>query len=349
MLAARWHARGDVRVEQVADPGPPPPGWVRLRVDACGICGTDVEEYLHGPILVPIEPHPLSGRCAPLTLGHEPAGTVEVAGEGVSLPPGTRVAVETNLHCGECWWCLREQYQLCVRLASLGLMTDGALAEVVLAPASMCAPLGDGVPSEHGALAEPLSVAVRAVRRAGVVAGASVGIVGAGTVGLLALQVARRAGAETVVVVDRVAKRRRLAERLGATVAVAPEQAQSAALDLTAGVGLDVTVEAAGNPHAAAAAIALARRGGRTVLLGVYDGTVPISMLDMLLGEREVVASLSHNFGEDFTEAVRLIGSGEVQVAPLITDRVPLSRLVEDGFGRLVAEPTAHLKVIVVP
>jgi (R,R)-butanediol dehydrogenase/meso-butanediol dehydrogenase/diacetyl reductase len=349
MLAARWHGRGDIRVEQVDDPGPPPPGWLRLRIDACGICGTDVEEYLQGPVLVPMTPHPLSGRQAPLTLGHEPAGTIEVAGDGVSLLPGTRVAVEANLHCGECWWCRRQEYQLCVHIASLGLMADGALAEVLLAPASMCAPLDVAVPPSHGALAEPLSVAVRAVRRAGVAAGSSVGIVGAGTVGLLALQVARRAGAETVVVVDRVAKRRALAIQLGATIAVAPGEAEQATLDLTAGVGLDATLEVAGNARAAAAAIALSRRGGRTVLLGVYDDTVPISMLDMLLGEREIVASLSHTFHEDFTEAVRLIGAGEVQVAPLITDCVRLSRVVEDGFDRLVEEPTDHLKVIVVP
>ena len=349
MLAARWHGRGDIRVEEIDDPGAPPPGWVRIRVDACGICGTDVEEYARGPILIPIEPNPLSGRCAPLVLGHEPAGTIEAAGEGVELRPGTRVAVETNMYCGSCWWCLRGKTQLCVQLASLGLMADGALAEVVLAPASMCAPLGDGVPVEHGALAEPLSVAVRAVRRGGVARGQTVGIVGAGTVGLLALQVARRAGAEQVVVVDRVAARRRLAMSLGATAAVAPEEARETVLDLSAGVGLDVTFEVAGNANAAAAAIGLTRRGGRTVLLGVYDDAVPLSMIDMLMGEREVIASLSHTFAYDFVEAVRLIGDGAVAIAPLITDCVPLSRVVEDGLTPLLNEPTAHLKVIVLP
>ncbi len=349
MLAARWHGRGDVRVEEVADPGAPPRGWVRLRIDACGICGTDVEEYRQGPILIPRQPHPLTGRNAPLTLGHEPAGTVEVAGEDVALAPGTPVAVEGNLSCGDCWWCRRGETHLCVHIAPLGLRGDGALAEVMLAPASMCVPLGEGVPAAHGALAEPLSVAVRAIRRAGVAPGCSVGIVGGGTVGLLALQVARRAGAETVLVVDRVPERRRLAERLGATVAVAPEEAGQAALDLSDGIGLDTTLEVAGNVRAAAAAIALSRRGGRTVLLGVYDDFVKISMLDMLLGEREVVASLSHTVADDFAEAVRLVGSGEIEVAPLITDRVVLSRVVEDGLERLVAEPTAHLKVIVVP
>jgi (R,R)-butanediol dehydrogenase/meso-butanediol dehydrogenase/diacetyl reductase len=349
LLAARWHARRDVRVEDIPDPGAPPPGWVRLRIDACGICGTDVEEYQLGPVLVPITPNPLSGRMAPLTMGHEPSGTVESAGDGVTLAVGTRVAVETNLHCGSCWWCLRGDHQLCTQLASLGLMADGALAEVMLAPASMCAPLAATVPPDHGALAEPLSVAVRAVRRASLAPGGTMGIIGGGTVGLLALQVARIGGAATVLVVDRVPARRRLAMELGATAAVAPEEAAEAALDLTGGVGLDTTMEAAGNSGAAEAAIRMARRGGRTVLLGVYDGVVSISMLDMLLGEREVVASLSHTFADDFVEAVRLIDAGAVQVDPLITDRIPLGQVVESGFRMLVEEPTEHLKIIVVP
>ncbi|HZS13360.1 MAG TPA: alcohol dehydrogenase catalytic domain-containing protein [Candidatus Dormibacteraeota bacterium] len=349
MLAARWHARRDVRVEEIAEPGAPPPGWVRLRVDACGICGTDVEEYQLGPVLVPTAPHPLSHRSAPLTLGHEPSATVEAVGDGVALRPGTRVAVETNLHCGECWWCRRGDTQLCTQLASLGLMGDGALAELMLAPASMCAPLSDSVPAAHGALAEPLSVAVRAARRGGVLAGSTVGIVGGGTVGLLLLQVALRRGASQVVVVDRVESRRALASQLGAAAAVTPEEASQAALDLTGGVGLDVTVEAAGNSRAAMAAISLARRGGRSVLLGVYDDVVPLSMLDMLMGEREVVASLSHTFAEDFVEAVRMIDAGAVQLDPLITDRIPLRRVVEDGFTPLIDEPMRHLKIIVEP
>jgi len=349
MLAVRWHRRQDVRVEEIDDPGAPPPGWLRLRVDACGICGTDVEEYRLGPVLVPTAPHPLSHRSAPLTLGHEPSATVEAAGEGVALRPGTRVAVETNWHCGECWWCRRGDTQLCTQLASLGLMGDGALAEVLLAPASICAPLSDSVPAAHGALAEPLSVAVRAARRGGVLEGTTVGIIGGGTVGLLLLQVACRRGASQVVVVDRVAERRALALQLGATAAVTPEEAEEATRDLSDGIGLDVTIEAAGNSRAAMAAIALSRRGGRTVLLGVYDDVVPISMIDMLMNEREVVASLSHTFNEDFVEAVRMIDGGTVQLDPLITDRIPLQRVVEDGFMPLIEEPTRHLKIIVEP
>lgn len=349
MLAARWWGRGDVRVEEVDDPGAPPEDWVRVRIEACGICGTDVEEYTEGPIIVPTTPHPLSGRCAPLTLGHEAVGIIESAGDGVDLAIGTRVAVEANIFCGECWWCERRHFQLCPKLASLGLMADGGLAEVVLAPAFMCIPYSDDVPAESAALAEPLSVAVRAARRGNIGLGSTVGVVGSGTVGLLAVQAARVAGATTIVAVDRLESRRGLARELGADASVTPEEMQQAALDLTGGIGLDVVIEAAGNPLAASAAVKLARPGGRAVLLGVFDDTVPIDMMDLLLGEKEIVASLSHVYDTDFATAVSLIDRGLINTQRLITDRITLPDVVEQGFKALIAEPGEHLKVIVTP
>ena len=349
MLAARWWGRADVRVEQVDDPGDPPPGWVRLRIEACGICGTDLEEYAAGPNIVPITPHPLSGASAPMILGHEAVGEVEVAGEGSGLEVGTRVAVEANLFCGTCYWCVRHQYQLCPKLAQLGLMADGGLAEVMLAPSYMCVPFTTDVRPDHAAMAEPLSAAVRAVARAGIGLGSTVGVIGAGTIGLLTVQAARLAGASTVLSVERLARRRELAKLLGADAAVEPADAEAAASDLTAGVGLDVVIEAAGNPAASAAAVRLTRRGGWAVLLGVFDDTVPVDMMDMLLGEKTVTTSLSHVYDTDFRLAVSLIDRGLVELDPIITDRIPLSGVVESGIKTLLAEPDDHLKVIVFP
>lgn len=349
MLAARWWNRGDIRVEQVPDPGDPPAGWVRLKVDACGICGTDVEEYTNGPIVVPTEPHALSGRCAPLTLGHEIVGTVDVAGKDVTLERGQRVAVESNIFCGECWWCRHHHYQLCTSLASLGLMTDGGLAEYVLAPEYMCIPYSHDTSPASAVFGEPLSVAVRALRRGGMSLGTTVGVIGAGTIGLLAIQVARVAGARSIIAVDTIESRRKLALELGADAAVTPGEAKEAALALTDGIGPDMTIEAAGNPAAGAAAIDLARRGGRAVLLGVYDDLVGIPMMDFLLGEKEVVASLSHIYDSDFATAVSLLDRGLVRTEPLLTDRIALQDVVTGGLKALIDEPSQHLKIIVTP
>jgi (R,R)-butanediol dehydrogenase/meso-butanediol dehydrogenase/diacetyl reductase len=349
MLAVRWWGRDDVRVEDITDPGDPPAGWVRLKIQACGICGTDVEEYTSGPVIIPTDPHSLTGRCAPLTLGHEAVGVVDTKGAGVRLDLGTPVAIESNLFCGTCWWCRRGQYQLCPGLASLGLMGDGGLAEYMLAPEYMCIPFQNEVPSEHAALAEPLSVAVRAVSRAGLGIGSTVAVLGAGTVGLLAIQAARLAGASTVISVERLPERRALALKLGADLAVPPEDAIKAAEGATRGIGVDATIEAAGNANAAAFAVKLVRRGGRAVLLGVFDDTVPVDMMDLLLGEKTLTASLSHVYDEDFTHAVSLIDRGAVMLEPLITDRIALPDVLEKGFKPLVTEPGEHLKIVVFP
>jgi (R,R)-butanediol dehydrogenase/meso-butanediol dehydrogenase/diacetyl reductase len=347
--AVRWHGRRDIRVDEVEEPGSPPAGWVRLRVDACGICGTDVEEYRDGPLAIPLEPNPLSGRCAPLTLGHEAVGVVEEAGEGVELEPGTRVAVEGNMTCGECFWCLGGTYALCPTLSTLGQQADGGLAEQMLAPAYLCAPYSPSLSPQTAALAEPLAVAVRAVQRAGIGPGSTVGVIGAGSIGLLTLQAARIAGAETVVAVEQHEHRRRLALLLGADAAIAPDDAAEAADELTGGIRFDATIEAAGNARAATTSIDLARRGGRSVLLGVYDGEIEIPMLSFLLAEKEIFASLSHTHDGDFPEAVRLLGEGAVDVAPLVSDRIALADVVAGGFDELVAHPERHLKILVFP
>jgi (R,R)-butanediol dehydrogenase/meso-butanediol dehydrogenase/diacetyl reductase len=338
-----------VRVDEIEEPGTPPPGWVRLRVDACGICGTDIEEYCHGPLALPVEPNPLSGRMVPLTLGHETVGVVVEAGEGVELAPGTRVAVEGNMTCGTCFWCTRGLYALCARLATLGQQADGGLAEEMLAPAYLCIPYAAHVPVDVAALAEPLAVAVRAVDRAGIGDGSTVGIVGAGTIGLLLVQAARIAGAETVVAVEPHPRRRELALEHGATAAVTPAEAAQAADDLTGAIRFDATIEAAGNPAGATTAVELARRGGRTVLLGVFNESIELPMLDILLGEKEILASLSHTHDGDFVEAVRLLEAGAVNVKPLVSDRIPLGGIVERGFDELIANPDRHLKVLVYP
>jgi (R,R)-butanediol dehydrogenase/meso-butanediol dehydrogenase/diacetyl reductase len=348
MRALRWHARGDLRLDDVAEPGTPPPGWVRLGVEACGICGTDLEEFQNGPQVVPTEPHPLTGTMAPLTLGHEIAGVVLECGDGVDLAVGTRVAVEANVTCGTCYWCRRGDHQLCEKLSSLGLMADGGLAEQVLSPAHLCFPVEDHVSPETAALAEPLAVAVRAATRGNVGPGTSVGIIGGGTIGLLLARVALAAGARPVVVVEPHAKRRELARASGVHAAVEPDEAADAAVKLTSGVGFDTTFEAAGNPGATMSAFRLARRGGRVMLLGVFEYAIKVPMIELLLDEKELIASLSHCYDTDYAKAVDLLNSQSIVVDDLVTDRVLLDNAI-DAFSLLVADPNEHLKVMVLP
>ena len=340
MRAVRWHGRGDVRVEEVPPPAPPGPGEVQLAVRWCGICGTDLEEWLSGPVFIPVSvPHPLTGARAPLVLGHEFAGVVVAAGAGVTgLLPGQRVAVDTIVSCGSCHWCQRGQVTRCPALGALGLHGDGGLAELCNAPARMCLPVPDTVADDEAALAEPLAVAVRALRRGGLRPGERVAVVGAGTVGLMAVQAAAASGAGSVTVVEPLAERRALAVGLGAGRAVPPGDA--AALEA------DVAVECAGTPGAIQTALRALRSGGRAVLLGIVTESEPVAPMDLVRGEKSLIGSLSHVWDEDFREALQLLGRGAVQAAPLITDRIPLSAAVTGGLALLRDEPEKHLKIL---
>ena len=270
MLALRWHGRRDVRLEEVEDPPPPGPGEVQLRILWCGICGTDVEEYRNGPIFIPTDgPHPLTGRSAPLTLGHEFCGEVVAVGPGVDrYEYGDRVAADTLIFCGECYWCKRHQVVLCQKLAALGLMADGGLAELCNAPAYTCRAVPNEMSSEAAALAETLAVAVRALRRGRLRTGERVAIVGAGAVGLMALQAAGAGGASTVSVVEPLPGRRRLASDLGAGETYALEEAPD--------IQADLVVECSGSARAIQTAIRAARKGGS--FWSAFTGTLARSI-----------------------------------------------------------------------
>lgn len=352
MKAARWHGRRDVRVEEVPTPEPGP-GEALLRVTWCGICGTDLEEYLEGPVLIPVDqPNGLTGRTAPLTLGHEFTGRVAALGPGVErLRVGERVAPDIVLFCGQCFYCRNHQYALCTRWAALGLHADGGLAEYALVPAAHCARLPDTLSDEEGALVEPTEVAVRAVRKAAIALGARVAVLGGGTVGLLALQAARAAGAGEVYLLEPRPERRALGLELGATAALDPTDPDwlEALRERCGGLGPDAVLECAGAPTSADLAIRAARKGGRVVLVGITPDPVPISTLEILVGEKQVVGSIQHHYDEDLPAAIQLLADGRIRAAPLISARVPLDRVVEDGFQALANPSRGHLKILVQP
>jgi (R,R)-butanediol dehydrogenase/meso-butanediol dehydrogenase/diacetyl reductase len=353
--AVRWHARHDVRIEEVPPPPPPGRGEVQLRVTWCGICGTDVEEWQSGPLFIPVgAPHPITGARAPLILGHEFTGVVVAVGDGVAMgdgaavddgavPPGLgqRVAVDTIVYCGTCHWCLRGEFTRCPSLGGLGLHGDGGLAELCNAPARMCLPVPDTLADDEVPLVETLAVAVRALRRGGLQPGERVGVVGAGAVGLMAVQAARAFGAGCVTVVEPRAGRRDLACRLGADRAVPPEEA--------AALQADLAVESGGSPQAVEAALQALRAGGRAVLLGISSRPVSVRPMDIVGQEKSIIGSLSHVWDEDFRIALGLMGRGAVQAGPLITDRIPLAATVTGGLELLRDEPEKHLKILVRP
>ena len=160
MRAAVWHGRNDIRVEQVPLPADPAPGWVQIKVDWCGICGSDLHEYVAGPVFIPVEkPHPLTGIQGQCILGHEFCGEIVKLGAGVEgFSAGEVVAADACQHCGTCYYCTHGLYNICERLAFTGLMNNGAFAELVNVPANLLYALPANFPAEAGALIEPLAV-----------------------------------------------------------------------------------------------------------------------------------------------------------------------------------------------
>ena len=342
MLALRWHGRRDVRLDEVPAPPAPGPSEVQVAVFCCGICGTDVEEWRSGPRVVPIVPHPLTGRSAPITLGHEFSGEVIAVGHNVESPVvGDFVAVDALVYCGKCYWCRRNRVNLCERLGAVGMAIDGGLAPLCNLPAAMCLPVSSALNREIFSLAEPLAVATRAVRRGEVRLGERVIVVGAGAVGLFVLQVARTQGA-SVGVVEPHESRRSLALELGADWCVPPQ-------DATRYEGADLVIECSGNGRGAGHAVALSRADGRVVLTGLYAEDAQSILNSIVHGERHLTGSLSHIYDEDFRLALLLLERGLVRAEPLISDRIPLARSLDDGLLVLANHPDNHVKILVYP
>ncbi|HUY44456.1 MAG TPA: alcohol dehydrogenase catalytic domain-containing protein [Streptosporangiaceae bacterium] len=348
MRAAVWHAAGDVRVEDVPEPGEPGPGQAVVAVSFCGICGTDVHEFTEGPVLIRPSAHPLTGHAPPVVLGHELSGTVVAVGPGGPAEmTGRRVTVDPCWRCGTCYWCLRGDYHICRQGGSVGLASDGALAPLVTVPAYGLVLLPDTVDDRVGALAEPLAVALHAVRRGGVSVGDRVLVFGAGPIGAAVTLAARAAGAAEVFVTDPAAARRDRVVAIGAVEAFDPATVEvRREVFLRCGrVGPDVVFECTGVARVVTEAVEAARRGGTVVLLSVAHGTAALRPVSVTAFERTIVGSLGYN--RDLSRVVDLVASGTIDPKPLITSVVPLEDVVGTAFRPLAAGAQDQLKVLV--
>lgn len=315
---------------------PPPPGAgeISVAVACCGICGTDMHEYLHGPLLVPTQPHPLTGRMAPLTLGHEISGWVRAAGGGVESPQvGDLVVLNALLPCGACEGCRAGAPQRCATLGHLGQSADGGLAEFLTVPADMAVTVASTVDPAVAVLAEPLSVAMHAVAKAGEPSQLRCLVVGAGTIGLLVSLVLADRGND-VQVIDNDDRRRDVAERLGLGFA------------LTATQPADVVFECSGGAAAVGTALQSCRAGGLVVLCGFPDEEPPLDVTALVLRELRVVGSVGHLVEPDLRRAVDFLEAHTERLSALVTQVVPLDRAVS-GLD-VLAGPDRHRQTKIV-
>lgn len=309
---------GSFRVTDVPDPAPGP-GQVVVKVEACGVCGTDLH-IMDGEF--PPTPYPI-------TPGHEFAGTIAETGSGagasLGLSAGDKVAVDPSLFCGYCRYCRAGRDNLCENWAAIGDTTAGAFAEYVAVPAANVYRLPENLDGQQGAMIEPLACAVHGLRRLGGVFGDSVVLAGAGTMGLLLLQLLVHAGARSVTVADKVPGRLETARKLGASRTVT-DLAELADDRFTA------AVDATGVAPVIEGVAGLLERGGRLLVFGVSAADARIGASPFRIYNDEITITGSMAILRSFAPAVELMGSGAVDVRPLLSAPLPL-----DDWGEALA------------
>jgi L-iditol 2-dehydrogenase len=320
------------------------PDEVLIRVAACGICGSDVHGYDGS-----------SGRrIPPVVMGHEAAGTIaEVGGEVSGFAIGDRVTFDSTVYCGACDFCLHGEVNLCDSRQVLGVScTDyrrnGAFAELVAVPARILYRLPDNLPFAEAAMLEAVSVALHAVRLSEIKGGETALVIGAGMIGLLTAQAARVAGCSDVFISDVDESRLELAHEVGLTdtLLLSGDGLAEEILRRTAGRGADLVLEAVGRAPTVASAIDCVRKGGTVTLIGNIQPEVSLPLQKVVTRQIRLQGSCS-SAGE-YTDAIRLVAGGQINVKPLITATAGLEGGA-DWFRRLHAREPGVVKVVLTP
>jgi threonine dehydrogenase-like Zn-dependent dehydrogenase len=336
MRAAVFHGDGVVNLEDVPEPTITADDDVLIEVEACGICGTDLQ-------ILNVPPgHPANRN---VVMGHEFIGHITAVGAAAlasGLAVGQRVAVDPDPKCGTCRFCRAGRPASCENIRSLGIFENGALARLAKAPASAVFPFSEAPATEVAALIEPLACVVNGANRANARPGESAVIFGAGAIGCLFLAVFRAAGAGPIVVVEPTDGRRSVAMAVGADHAVAPDDFAARREELMPG-GADLIVDAVGTQFGTA--VELAALGGRIVLFG-QNANVNPPVHQYTITARSLTVMGTYITAFTFPQAIRMIEQGILNLAPIVTDVLPLEDLA-GGLEHLRAGEAT--KVVITP
>ncbi|WP_138751827.1 2,3-butanediol dehydrogenase [Paenibacillus sinopodophylli] len=343
MKAAVYYAAKDVRLEQLEIPDAAE-GKVRVKVQYAGICGSDLHAYHHGIGVQTGEPHAVSGKMAPLTLGHEFSGIIDEIGTGVKgFELGDRVTIEPLIYCGVCASCRSGNYNQCDHVGFVGLNDNGGFAEYVVVEPYMIHKLPEQVSFEEGALVEPSAVALHAVRQSKLKVGNQVAVFGAGPIGLLTILAAKSAGAANIFAIDVSEERLELAKSLGAIVInSAKEDAVSTILGASGGV--DVAYEAAGVQPTLSSAISVLRKGGEVMVIAAFAEPPKVDLFQLMIKEANLTSILAYR--HIFPEVLSLIAAGKLDVKQVITKKIMLDNIVENGLELLIKDKS-QAKILV--
>lgn len=352
MRAALWYDKKDVRIEDVKEPQVKDDS-VKIKVKWCGICGSDLHEYLAGPIFIPVgQPHPLTGEKAPVVMGHEFSGEVVEVGKNVTnFQVGDRVVVEPVVVCGKCNACLSGKYNLCSSLGFHGLAGGGGgFAEYTVFPAKFVHKIPDNLSYEKAALIEPMSVALHSVRVGDFKIGQSAIVTGAGPIGLATIECLKAAGAKQVIVIQRKSVRQEYAKCSGADIVLDPNETDvvEEIRKLTGGVGADVAFETTGSEQCFNLALEALSYAGTLVVTSIWEGDIKFNPNAVVMTEKKIVGSIC--YCGDFPSTIAMMSDNRIKAEGYITKRIYIDDIISQGFNTLTGpEKKAQVKIIVTP
>jgi len=339
MKAALTYGPFDVRVEEVAEPTPGP-GEIKVKIAYCGICGTDPDIYdgSFGLLKAPWWPP------APFTTGHEASGVIVELGSGLvgDHKVGQRVAMNFRTYCGKCYYCRSMREHQCEHLTSY----EAGFAEYAVYGEAAVYPLPDDVSLERGAMLEPVTIATHAVDQGDICPGKTVAICGGGTIGLLVMQIAMRAGAARVLVSDPMPEKREMAKKLGADWTIDPlaEALETAGRALTDGRGFDTVFECSGKLAVAKQCLGLADKCGTVVWAGIYPEEAELAITPFHLFANELTVRSTTLAPYVFPRALKLLS--KLELDPMISEIVPLEDIAKALAGR---KNSTAVKILVRP
>ena len=343
MKAAVWYGQKDVRVEdrkskELQD------NEVKVKVSWAGICGTDLHEYLEGPIFISTDkPDPFLGQKAPVTLGHEFAGVVDDIGSKVTkFNKGDRVVINPTVSTRE----KEENIDLYDGYSFIGLGSDGGFAEFTNAPEENVYKLPDKVSDKEGALVEPTAVAVQAIKEGEVLFGDTVAIFGAGPIGLLTTIAAKAAGASKIFVFDLSEERLNKAKSVGATHTInSGESNPSDIISKYTDNGVDVAFEVAGVAPTLKSAIDVTKARGIVVIVSIFGHPIEWNPMQLTNTGVKLTSTIAYT-PTTFQQTIDLINEGNLKVKDVVTDEIELNDIVESGFEQLVNDKS-QAKILV--
>ena len=321
MKAAIFYGKHDIRIEE-REIRSPKDNEVVVKTAFCGICGTDLHIFQGDEGSAETIP--------PMILGHEMSGIIDEIGSAVTtLRPGDHVAIDPNFYCGECYYCRSGLEHFCSAMNGVGTTCDGGFAEYCTLPAKAVIKVPKEMPLEVAAFAEPLACCLHGIDLTNIRVGNQILLIGAGTIGLLMLQLSKAAGASSLTVIEPDQKKRVLAESLGADHTFANGEDYLIYARKSNNVRADRVIECVGKTETVSLAIQAASKGATIMLFGLTPpkATVEIQPFEMFKKELHITASFVNPLTE--SRALELLSENKVRVSELIEERIPLEKLTE--------------------